>query len=61
MGPERRPRFEPVEPQPVEPGPTDPESVANQPWARDDDELLLLDGLEDIDEAPDNERDDEVM
>ncbi|MCC6630319.1 MAG: hypothetical protein IT340_23295 [Chloroflexi bacterium] len=61
MGPERRPPFEPVEPQPRDPGPPDPEPVAELPWARDDDELLLLDGLEDIDEAPDSERDDEVM
>lgn len=60
MGPERRPRFEPVEPRPRDPGPADPEA-AGPPWTRDDDELLLLDELEDIDEAPDSERDDEVM
>jgi nitrogen fixation protein NifU and related proteins len=30
-------------------------------WVRDDDELLLLDELEEIDEAPDDERSDDVM
>jgi hypothetical protein len=55
MDPERRPTRNPV------PSPSSEDDAPRDEWVRDDDELLLLDELDDTDEAPDSERDDEVM
>jgi hypothetical protein len=48
---------------PAEPAPEggSPAESPRSQWSREDDELLLLDELEDVDEAPDDERVDELV
>lgn len=47
--------------EPAAPAPPAPAESARARWDVDDDELLLLDELEESDEAPDDERSDALM
>jgi hypothetical protein len=55
-----RPRFVPPPPTTIDDETPAPDSPRAQ-WSREDDELLLLDELEEIDEAPDDDRSDDVF